>query len=1009
MQPTIDGLKTFISTHRLDTKVLIAPSLTQGHSIAEAAAKGQPWFNLHVHTVSSLAEAILGSSLEICEAATPDIALFMVDQVLQEQLADCRYFNQILPSLGFSRAFVRAFADFRSTGLESINQAAFVNPDKGADFRRLLDAYRSQLSAEGLVDGTDILQRATEHVSLGMPHGWQGAHLLVCAHTEISDLEQKFLQALAAERLHVLPHTFSLADLPERNRWACKLYNKRPVARFESPVGIHRSAGFENEVASLFDWLVKAKARADEVEILYTNPQRYLPLLRQATQKFGIECTFGEGIPIGQTRPGRAGLGLLTWIRDGFHEPRLRALIVSNLIRVTDRKKMSAGQFARVLRQARIGWGRERYCSALRALASASRLRADRAESELDQEIEEPEVYRVSCLRRAEEAEYVEEQMTKLLERVPDVPDKIAAPNLAGQFLPLFEALLPETLPEEREGRTAVLESLRRMAAFKGIALPRHQALEQLHEILGGLSIQSSGPKPGCLHLSSVAGGGMSGRRFLWILGLDETSFPRTGLQDPILLDTERAMLSDTITTRLQLPNEDKVLLKGIVAGHHGETAVSYSVAGLDENQVLSPSAAVLDFYRGKNPEKAGATFSEMSRELPAASDFVLGGSVAAAASYLLSEHQAWLKLADECERNAHHSILFSFPHLLSGIEAARARYGTEPTGYDGWLRAPGEDLDFTKTHRPLSASSLDILAQCPFKFFLRYILGIKPPDDLEFDSLDWLSPLERGRLIHRILHDAIELLRPENRPLQYPQDLAALHELASKLIHRQRDEVPPPNEIAYEMEKDAMLQTVEVFLREEAARGLNPADCQAEIPFGMEGGEGKRNASQTPVPLMLPDGKPLHIHGQIDRLDEIEKGVFEVWDYKTGSPRPYESATAFQSGRRLQHIIYGMVVESMIENARVSKAGYFFTGVKGRGERVSHLREEWPELGPILERMMNVVRQGEFIHRTQKDECKLCDYRMVCINVNQACSKAKRMLQSPDQILGARKELERI
>ncbi|MDP7135211.1 MAG: hypothetical protein QF437_32235, partial [Planctomycetota bacterium] len=161
MQPTIDGLKTFISTHTLETKVLIAPSFTQGHSIAEAAAEGQPWFNLHVHTVSSLAKEILETSLEECVPTTPDIALFMADQVLHEQLADCRYFNRILPSLGYSRTFVRAFEEFRSAGAGAVNEAAFINQDKGADFARLLDAYRSQLKRDSLADRADILRRAT--------------------------------------------------------------------------------------------------------------------------------------------------------------------------------------------------------------------------------------------------------------------------------------------------------------------------------------------------------------------------------------------------------------------------------------------------------------------------------------------------------------------------------------------------------------------------------------------------------------------------------------------------------------------------------------------------------------------------------------------------------------------------------------------------------------------------------------------------------------------------------
>jgi hypothetical protein len=103
------------------------------------------------------------------------------------------------------------------------------------------------------------------------------------------------------------------------------------------------------------------------------------------------------------------------------------------------------------------------------------------------------------------------------------------------------------------------------------------------------------------------------------------------------------------------------------------------------------------------------------------------------------------------------------------------------------------------------------------------------------------------------------------------------------------------------------------------------------------------------------------------------------------------------------------MVVESMIENARVRNAGYFFPGVKGSGERVSHPREEWPALGEILQRMMNVVRQGEFIHRTRSNECKFCDYQMVCGNVNKACYKARQLMDAGTPILGARKELEKI
>ena len=51
-----------------------------------------------------------------------------------------------------------------------------------------------------------------------------------------------------------------------------------------------------------------------------------------------------------------------------------------------------------------------------------------------------------------------------------------------------------------------------------------------------------------------------------------------------------------------------------------------------------------------------------------------------------------------------------------------------------------------------MSATRLELLAKCPFGYFLRHVLKVKPPEEVDFDRSRWLDPLQRGSLIHEIL-----------------------------------------------------------------------------------------------------------------------------------------------------------------------------------------------------------------------------------------------------------------
>ena len=53
-----------------------------------------------------------------------------------------------------------------------------------------------------------------------------------------------------------------------------------------------------------------------------------------------------------------------------------------------------------------------------------------------------------------------------------------------------------------------------------------------------------------------------------------------------------------------------------------------------------------------------------------------------------------------------------------------------------------------------MSATRLELLAKCPFGYFLRHVLKVQPPEEVAFDRSRWLDPLQRGSLVHEILCD---------------------------------------------------------------------------------------------------------------------------------------------------------------------------------------------------------------------------------------------------------------
>ncbi len=177
---------------------------------------------------------------------------------------------------------------------------------------------------------------------------------------------------------------------------------------------------------------------------------------------------------------------------------------------------------------------------------------------------------------------------------------------------------------------------------------------------------------------------------------------------------------------------------------------------------------------------------------------------------------------------------------------------------------------------RPLSATQLEDLGQCPFRWFVKHRLKVKPPDDETNDP----DPRILGQLVHTLLE---HLSKEEDSPI------------TREILEEKLDQLAPLSLTTFTPNWPA--------IRAEIAKQLAALTSNPEFT---------PDKARTQVELELHgDWYGIPVQGRIDRLDEVGSKVFEIIDYKYSKSAP----TGIQDAdRRLKIDVQLSVYTKMVE-----------------------------------------------------------------------------------------------
>ena len=564
--------------------------------------------------------------------------------------------------------------------------------------------------------------------------------------------------------------------------------------------------------------------------------------------------------------------------------------------------------------------------------------------------------------------------------------------------------------------RTALETLFREFEELAPLTATGGGAAARLRDAVADLAVASDRPRPGRVHVAHYERGGFSGRRRTFLIGLDENRHPGRDLEDPVLLDEERLRINEALKSKVlplgrQRPTEAASTLQACLARIEGELTASYSrydVRRLSQASEPAPAPFLLEIHRRRSgrPE---ADYEDLAAALPAAAGFVPGPGAA------LDETEWWLARRESGMADPS-AILALYPWLAQGDAAEAARAGDEFTIWDGRIAGGAPELDPRSNGTAFSASRVQALAQCPFAFFVRHVLGVESLAERDEEPGRWLNPLDRGTLLHEIFRDFFERITSAGEKPQRARHLEMLLRLADERLSEWRERIPPRSELAYSRDRDDVRFACRTLLRKEEEHCRDVSPRFFEVPFGRprekRGGSGEI-ASAEPIEIALRAGRSFRLRGSIDRVDEAPDGSFHVWDYKTGSAFGIREGVGVRGGRQIQPALYALALETLLARAgrsgKVSRSGYFFPGRKGEGRRFA-LPLEPARARAVLDTLFDLVAAGMFPHASSTDDCRFCDLEPVCGGKRLAALRARaKLASSGDPALCAFREIHEL
>ena len=946
--PLLRQFRALLDTTAPDPTVVFVPRMQAGKAIETALARVQPTAGLTCTTVRTYA-ARIARSVQREQGMQPleDPAQWAITACYRLSESHRDRLTQGAPIPRVARMLAQMFATLRMHGITPEHYG--LHREATSDAQAKAEAYRiytDLLRENHRADAATTLQQATRIVSDGQ--------VAACAYTAVAMLDvvdlppraEHFVRALVNASTHPCYRVGAAdaypADASPTAAACTALYDAaQPVHPFvPGPTGqavqgarqangtdqirFARAVGADEEVRTVLRAIQSAGQAHDTVEIAYTSADPYLGLIEQQLQRHGIAATLSAGQRLRDTRPGRALQAYLDWLTGAQDMAGLVHLLRAGHLTLHRTRSQETFQHD----DAVATWLAEQTCpdGAASILHAVKRRANDRTG---DRAVR----YRATC-----------EAMRRLLRDAPHADaDPLVAPAALAEHLHRFATTFgPQPASHDENGQaieddlirkpyTRLLAHLNRMRTREQetAAQPLSLAADAVRTVIDHEFGGARAPRPGRVHVVPLESAGYAAREHLYVVGMDSEAMAVSLQDDPLFTDAERDQLGDV---GMRLPRTSqrvahrRWLHTQALQRHPGDALFVMQHLDPAKSEDRFPSTLYQRLQAATRPPREDSD----ADKAPHPHETTHALRITQPESAL--DRLDLLHYAPETEptASAPEWVETQYPHIHAGRQATQARQSEAVTVYDGLLPDPDyPELDFLAEDHdaPMSPSRLEMFAQTPYLYFVRYVLGVREPKEPVLEERGWLNALTRGT----ILHEAYERFVKGLGRMATEDDEDALRQALQEALKAQYETRGRPASAHTEaVIEDQLWQDAQVLLQAEVERavpGMTPTHF--EWSFGFDG-------SDTPPAVIDVGDGTFCLRGSADRIDTV-RGALEIWDYKTGKSDKFDPHDGLSDERwSLQWMLYAWVAEEKNKKT-VRRSGYYFATRREMGRRIEY------------------------------------------------------------------------
>ncbi|MGB2579892.1 ATP-dependent helicase/DNAse subunit B [Elusimicrobium simillimum] len=513
----------------------------------------------------------------------------------------------------------------------------------------------------------------------------------------------------------------------------------------------------------------------------------------------------------------------------------------------------------------------------------------------------------------------------------------------------------------EKSVFAAVEDALNQIKQYSLItpAAKEGEFLEELQNILAGLTINKvEAAEMGVTFGDALGLRGQSFRAVI-LLGVNEKVFPQIVREDPMLRDKYRRTLRDVqgywVGQKLDRFDEERLLFNFLVTAAREKLFLFFERSD-EGGKALAPSLYLSELCRAANIDMEAVLTNISRRELEKYFE---------TAQPLLNKKEVSVKISSlPGAQESYTGAGFDYNSFAAQFTAAQriGSYG-DIGPHDGVVdMSEGKEIMDRVNNGGFSASSLQILAQCPMRFFLTRGVGLE--DEVETLKRDELASNLKGIIYHKILQRLYSELRP---PYTAPMLLSKLEEIISTELAFERYKEFGMYPVVWRVITAKMRGYLEDFVQKDLAAMEGFAPTVFELPAVMSA---------------TFDDYTIKLRGYIDRAD-TRGGEYRIIDYKTSQSSVKDLTKVVFAKKYLQPMVYPLLAESSGQFSGKTFESFSFLNIeKGYFQRTlsadgrDMIKNKFENFMSVI---LSFIKFGKFFLNDSELHCPYCSFAGVC------------------------------